>query len=80
VRLIQDARKKAGLEVSERIDLQISAPQQFVETVSDQMDYISGEVLAKSISFNGESSYPHRAQIKVAGSALEIAFRKHAVN
>jgi isoleucyl-tRNA synthetase len=80
VRLIQDARKKAGLEVSERIDLQISAPPQFVEIVSDQMDYISGEVLAKSISFNGESSYPHRAQIKVAGSALEIAFRKHAVN
>jgi isoleucyl-tRNA synthetase len=46
VRLIQDARKAAGLEVTDRIDLAIEASGKTAEAVAAHREWIAGEVLA----------------------------------
>ncbi|MGH2657748.1 MAG: isoleucine--tRNA ligase [Actinomycetota bacterium] len=49
VRLVQDARKEAGLRVTDRIELGIEADGQVVEAVEAHRSWIAGEVLAVRI-------------------------------
>jgi isoleucyl-tRNA synthetase len=46
VRLVQDARKAAGLNVTDRIDLAIETSGQAAEAMTAHRDWIAGEVLA----------------------------------
>lgn len=55
IRLIQQARKDAGLDVSDRIDLIIGCKNPEIgEVTSNFGDYIKEQVLAKSLAFNGD--------------------------
>lgn len=55
VRNIQEMRKKAGFEISDRIELRIIDPQERVQTVLDRFgDYIAQETLSLSVS-SGEA-------------------------
>jgi isoleucyl-tRNA synthetase len=49
VRLVQEARKEAGLEVTDRIDLGIQADGPVAEAVEAHRSWIAGEVLAERI-------------------------------
>ena len=50
VRLVQDARKSAGLNVSDRIDLGVRATGEMAAALTEHQDYIAGETLAVSVS------------------------------
>jgi isoleucyl-tRNA synthetase len=53
VRAIQNARKAAGLNVEDRIVLDLSGDEQLIDAARAHQDYIAGEVLAIKVSFNG---------------------------
>ncbi|HET7326445.1 MAG TPA: isoleucine--tRNA ligase [Nocardioidaceae bacterium] len=50
VRLVQEARKTSGLEVSDRIDLWWQADAELAEAVREHASLLSGEVLATSLT------------------------------
>ncbi|MCJ7832531.1 MAG: DUF5915 domain-containing protein, partial [Actinobacteria bacterium] len=49
VRLVQDARKAAGLEVSDRISVGFEVEGELVEAIAEHSDYICGETLAVNL-------------------------------
>ena len=56
IRAIQQARKDAGLNVSDRINLTVSAPQDTLEALRTHEELVTGETLAVSLDLTeGES-------------------------
>lgn len=56
IRVIQQARKDAGLNVSDRINLTVSAPQETLEALRTHEELVTGETLAVSLDLTeGES-------------------------
>jgi isoleucyl-tRNA synthetase len=51
VRAVQQARRDAGLDVSDRIDLVLDGPEPVLEAVRTHEKFVSGEVLATSVSY-----------------------------
>jgi isoleucyl-tRNA synthetase len=66
VRAIQNARKEAGLNVEDRIELELGGDEVVLESAREHRDYIAGEVLAIELSFNGA----------VGGSVVEVKGRE----
>ncbi len=56
VRAVQDARKQAGLNVSDRICLRIDAPGEWAQALQTWRDYVARETLARDI--NGDQFSP----------------------
>jgi isoleucyl-tRNA synthetase len=59
IRLVQDARKKTGLEVADRIDLRYRAGGEVAQAITDHRDEIAAAVLALSIEPGTESGWSH---------------------
>jgi isoleucyl-tRNA synthetase len=79
VHAVQNARKAAGLEVEDRIDLTLDGDPALIEAAKAHRDYILGETL--TIEFGGlaansptEMSYTEQATID--GLTLDIALRR----
>jgi isoleucyl-tRNA synthetase len=51
VRAVQDARKNAGLEITDRIELRLGGDAELLAVAQEHESYIAGEVLATSVSF-----------------------------
>jgi isoleucyl-tRNA synthetase len=68
VRAVQDARKNAGLEVSDRIALSLGGDEQLLEAAREHEAYVSGETLATELSFDGAEG----TQVTVEGRPLRI--------
>ncbi|MBU9764981.1 isoleucine--tRNA ligase [Mycobacterium sp. TNTM28] len=51
IRELQELRKSTGLEVSDRISVQMSVPAQYAPWASTHRDLIAGEILATSFEF-----------------------------
>ena len=58
VRAVQDARKAAGLEVSDRISLGLVVSGELAEATAEHSAYICGETLATSIDYRGDPVKP----------------------
>jgi isoleucyl-tRNA synthetase len=56
VNRVQNFRKESGLEVTDRINLIVKSNEEINEAVNNNQDYISNEVLANSIVFEGNGS------------------------
>jgi isoleucyl-tRNA synthetase len=59
VHAVQNARKAAGLEITDRIDLTLAGDADLIEAAQAHEDYLVGEVLATTVSYdgtNGESA------------------------
>jgi isoleucyl-tRNA synthetase len=56
VRLIQQARRDAGLNVSDRITLRLGVSPATADAVRDWLDYVSGQVLADAIHLDTSAS------------------------
>jgi isoleucyl-tRNA synthetase len=79
VHAIQNARKGAGLQVEDRIELTLSGDDVLLDAVREHADYVAGETLAASLSFDGaRPEGTHTETARIDGSELGIALRRAA--
>jgi isoleucyl-tRNA synthetase len=78
VHAVQNARKTAGLEVEDRIELVLGGDPALVEAARAHEAYVSGETLAVGLSIgDGDpAAMDHREQSEIEGLPLEIALRR----
>jgi isoleucyl-tRNA synthetase len=76
VRLVQDARKSAGLQVSDRIDLAVLATGRVAEALGAHRDWIAGETLAVDIAEGAMEDAAHHERGEIDGATVEIGLRK----
>lgn len=74
IRHVQSSRKKADLQVDDRIDLVLKASGELLESITMYEDIIASETLATTVAYDGKCSYV--ADLKVEGSDLQISLRK----
>jgi len=70
VHAVQNARKEAGLKVEDRISLTLGGDGELLEAARAYADYVSGETLATSLSYDGGGA--DGATIEIEGRALTI--------
>jgi isoleucyl-tRNA synthetase len=63
VRTVQNGRKEAGLEITDRIALGLGGDAELIEVAREHESYVAGETLATSISFGDDDG---------AGSAVTV--------
>ncbi len=76
VRLVQNARKSAGLEVSDFIHLGIETSGEVLDAVKTHTQAIQNEVLAKRLEFNAlkDASYSEIADVE--GTSISLSLKK----
>jgi isoleucyl-tRNA synthetase len=77
LRLVQDARKAAGLEVTDRIELTIGGHQDVERILAAHGAWLAGEALATSVDV-GDSGWPdaYRDRGELDDQPVEIALRR----
>jgi isoleucyl-tRNA synthetase len=53
VHAVQNARKEAGLEITDRIELSLSGDEELLAAAREHQSYIAGEVLATAVAYDG---------------------------
>jgi len=76
VRQVQIARREAGLDVSDRVALFLSAPAAVVAAVEAHSDYVREQVLAESLSFEPAPAGTPCREAELEGAQLTIALVK----
>lgn len=77
IRLVQNARKDAGLNVDDRIVLALETDaDELSKAIDEHKETIAMETLAVRIV--REESYAHRAKCDLDGAALSLSLQKHA--
>ena len=77
VRLIQDARKQAGFDVSDRINVRYSAADGVADAIEQHAAYISRETLATRLEPGIEAADGwHTAQDEIDGHPVVVAVRR----
>jgi isoleucyl-tRNA synthetase len=77
VRLVQDARKSAGLQVTDRIELAVEATGEIAEAFSVHREWIAGEVLAVDNVVGSVSAPPPlRVEGTIQGTPVLVAVRR----
>jgi isoleucyl-tRNA synthetase len=73
VRAVQNARKEAGLDVTDRISLGLGGDEDLLEAARAHQDYLAGETLATAVAYDhGEPS----AEAKIEGRTLLITIAR----
>lgn len=67
IRAVQDARKNAGLDVADRIDLTLGVPADYVAWVLSHRDLIAAETLSLEVEIR-----------EIEGTQLEVKVSKHS--
>ncbi len=57
VHAVQNARKEAGLEITDRIALSLGGDEELLEAVRVHESYLTGEVLATDVSFDAKGGF-----------------------
>ncbi len=80
VHAVQNARKRAGLAVEDRIDLALSGDPLLLEAASAHREYLAGETLTVGLTLDGDAAAlaaeAHRERAEIDGLALEIALTR----
>jgi isoleucyl-tRNA synthetase len=76
VRAIQDARKAAGLDVTDRIHLTVDGPDAVEEALQQHAGYVSNETLSSSMAVGHRSSAEHGEQATVDGQPVVIGVER----
>jgi isoleucyl-tRNA synthetase len=76
VRLVQQARRDAGLHVSDRIRLAMGLPDEYRAAVSAFSDYVKENTLASELSLDGAEAESQEHQL--GGSAVQVSVSKVA--
>ena len=78
VRMVQQARKDAGLDVSDRIHINLAGPQSIVDAVTAHKAYIAEQTLAVEINHGESANATHRFENELEGQKLVIGLSKAA--
>jgi isoleucyl-tRNA synthetase len=70
VHAVQNARKDAGLQITDRIALTLAGDSDLLAAAQAHQDYLAGEVLATSVSYDGAAA--NGAIAKIDGRDLKI--------
>ena len=73
VRAVQEARKQAGLEVSDRISLELGGDDELIAAAREHESYIAGETLATSVGYGADGA---GEKATIEGRELRIALSK----
>jgi isoleucyl-tRNA synthetase len=73
VHAVQIARKDAGLDITDRIELGLGGDEELLSAAREHEAYIAGEVLATAVAFNGVGD---GAAAKIEGRDLSIEVRR----
>ncbi len=73
VRAVQEARKQAGLEVSDRISLELVGDDELLDAAREHETYIAGETLATSVNYSADGT---GEKATIEGRELRIAVSK----
>ncbi|HEX5762340.1 MAG TPA: isoleucine--tRNA ligase [Solirubrobacterales bacterium] len=71
VHAVQNARKEAGLEITDRIELTLSGDDELLTAARAHQDYVAGEVLATSVAYD-RANGAGAATAKIDGRELRI--------
>jgi isoleucyl-tRNA synthetase len=77
VHAVQNARREAGLAVTDRIELRLSGDPELIEAAREHEAYIAGETLAVSVSYDDDAQVAGAAAL-IDGRELRIAVEKAA--
>jgi isoleucyl-tRNA synthetase len=77
VHAVQNGRRNAGLEITDRIGLDLGGDERLVEAAREHTSYISDEVLATSVTFDGGSGDTSET-VQIDGMDLVIGIGKTA--
>ncbi len=69
VHAVQNARKEAGLEITDRIELCLGGDEELLAAAREHEDYLSGEVLATAVVYDGADG----VTAKLDGRELRIS-------
>jgi isoleucyl-tRNA synthetase len=76
VRVVQDARKAAGLEVSDRIVLGLGASGEVAGALAEHRSSIAGETLATELREGEVADAAYRQVVPVEGSTVTVTLRR----
>jgi isoleucyl-tRNA synthetase len=81
VHAVQNARKTAGLQVEDRIELWLAGAPALIEATETHRDYLTGETLTVALDIGDATAIAHapadyREQAEVEGLELSIVLRK----
>jgi isoleucyl-tRNA synthetase len=78
VHAIQNARKAAGLEVEDRIELWLAGAPALIEAAEAHRNYLTGETLAVELNLNREEgpNNCYSEQTEIDGLSLSISLRR----
>jgi isoleucyl-tRNA synthetase len=76
VRLVQDARKTAGLDVTDRIDLGVEATDEVLRAVQAHLEYVGSETLTVSFQPRALVEAEHDAAETLDGTPVRITLRR----
>jgi isoleucyl-tRNA synthetase len=74
VRAIQEARKNAGLDVSDRIKLTLGGDSEIIAAVREHEEYVAGETLAAGVDYRDGAL--DGEPVKIEGRELSIAVER----
>ena len=72
VHAVQNARKAAGLEITDRIELALGGDEELLSAARAHQDYLAGEVLATAVAYDAAEG----ATAKLDGHELRIAIQR----
>jgi isoleucyl-tRNA synthetase len=79
VHAVQNARKTAGLQIEDRIELLVAGDPALIAAARAHERYLSGETLAVSVAYDGErdrATMDYSEQTELEGLALRIALSR----
>jgi isoleucyl-tRNA synthetase len=75
VHAVQAARKNAGLEVEDRIELTLGGDEELLAATRDHEDYVAGETLATSVVYDGAEAGAASAEIEGRRLLISVSRR-----
>jgi isoleucyl-tRNA synthetase len=76
VHAIQNARRVAGLEVTDRIELALSGDEELLAAAHTHQDYVAAETLAVSVALNAGRGPDCAVEARIEGRPLRIALSR----
>ena len=76
IRNVQNMRKDAEFDVSDRINIYVDADEELQSVISEHQQYIANETLAENINFKAKSDV-FQAEFKLGSSVCKVGVERH---